>query len=97
GDITYYIPDGGKGACGWNIQNSDMQVALASGMMGEQSNGNPWCNKRIKILHDGIIHSTIIGDKCMGCEGESIDLTPALWAVVAPDVDGRAHNVEWWV
>jgi len=97
GDITYYNPAGGYGACGWTIQDSDPIVALAHGMMGEQSNGNPWCNKKIKILHDGATYSATIGDKCMGCEGESIDLTAGLWAIVAPDVDGRAHNVEWWV
>jgi hypothetical protein len=97
GDITYYNPAGGYGSCGWTIQDSDPVVALAHGMMGEQSNGNPWCGKKISILHDGVTHTATIGDKCGGCEGESIDLTAGLWAIVAPDVDGRAHNVEWWV
>lgn len=97
GDITYYNPAGGYGACGWTIQDSDMQVALAHEMMGAQSNGNPWCGKKITILHDGQTHTATIGDKCGGCDGESIDLTAGLWAIVAPDVDGRAHNVEWWV
>ncbi|OCL01346.1 hypothetical protein AOQ84DRAFT_306864, partial [Glonium stellatum] len=97
GDITYYNPAGGYGSCGWTIQDSDPVVALAYGMMGTQSNGNPWCGTKITILHDGQTHSATIGDKCMGCEGESIDLTAGLWAIVAPDVDGRAHNVDWWV
>jgi len=97
GDITYYDPAGGYGACGWTIQDSDPTVALAYGMMGEQSNGNPWCGKKISILHDGVTHTATIGDKCMGCQGQSIDLTSGLWAIVAPDVNGRAHNVDWWV
>jgi len=97
GDITYYNPAGGYGSCGWTIQDSDPAVALAHGMMGEQSNGNPWCGKKISILHDGVTHNATISDKCGGCGGESIDLTAGLWAIVAPDVDGRAHNVEWWV
>jgi len=97
GDITYYNPAGGYGACGWTIQDSDPTVALAHGMMGDQSNGNPWCGKKITILHDGATHTATVGDKCEGCDGESIDLTAGLWAIVAPDVDGRAHNVEWWV
>jgi len=97
GDITYYNPAGGYGACGWTIQDSDPTVALAHGIMGDQSNGNSWCGKKITILHNGATHTATVGDKCMGCDGESIDLTAGLWAIVAPDVDGRAHNVEWWV
>ena len=97
GDITYYNPGGAYGACGWTIQDSDPTVALAHGMMGDQSNGNPWCGKKITILHDGKTHNATLGDKCMGCLGESIDLTVGLWAIVAPDVDGRAHDVAWWV
>jgi len=97
GDITYYNPAGGYGACGWTIQDSDPTVALAHGMMGDQSNGNPWCGKKITISFNGATHTATVGDKCMGCDGESIDLTAGLWAIVAPDVDGRAHNVEWWV
>jgi len=97
GDITYYNPGGAYGSCGWTIQDSDLVVALAHGMMGDQSNGNPWCGKKITILHDGATHNAIVADKCMGCDGESIDLTVGLWAIVAPDVDGRAHNIEWWV
>lgn len=97
GDITYYNPAGGYGACGWTIQDSDPTVALAHGMMGDQSNGNPWCGKKITISFNGETHSATVGDKCMGCDGESIDLTVGLWAIVAPNVDGRAHNVQWWV
>lgn len=99
GDITYYNPAGGYGSCGWTIQDSDPTVALAHGMMGDQSNGNgnPWCGKKITILHNGATHTATVGDTCMGCNGESIDLTAGLWANVAPDVDGRAHNVKWWV
>lgn len=97
GDITYYNPAGGYGSCGWTIQDSDPVVALAHVMMGEQSNGNPWCGKKIKILHNGKTFDASIGDKCGGCEGQSIDLTQGLWEIVAPDVDGRGHDVEWWV
>jgi len=97
GDVTYYNPAGGYGACGWTIQDSDLQVALAHGMMGEQSNGNPWCGKKIAISHNGQEYEATIGDKCGGCDGESIDLTQGLWDSGFTDIDGRGHNIEWRV
>lgn len=96
GDVTHY--DGGLGACGWNVNTaSDMQIALPHGMMGTQSNGNPYCGKSltIKTSSGGTVQATV-GDKCMGCEGNSIDLTDALFAAVVPNGDGRVSGIEWW-
>lgn len=96
GDVTHY--DGGLGACGWNVDTaSEMQIALPHGMMGTQSNGNPYCGRSlsIKSANGGTVSATV-GDKCMGCEGNSIDLTDALFAAVVPNGDGRVSNIEWW-
>ena len=96
GDVTYY--EGGLGACGWNVNTaSDMSIALPHGLMGTQSNGNPYCGRSLSIkATDGSIVSATVGDKCMGCEGDSIDLTDALFKKVAPNGDGRVKNIEWW-
>jgi hypothetical protein len=96
GDVTHY--DGGLGACGWNVNTaSDMQIALPYGLMGTLSNSNPYCGKSLSIkATDGSIVQATVGDKCMGCEGQSIDLTDALFEAVAPNGDGRVHGVQWW-
>jgi hypothetical protein len=96
GDVTHY--DGGLGACGWNVDtNSDLSIALPHGLMGTQSNGNPYCGRSLSIkASDGSIVSATVGDKCMGCEGQSIDLTDALFKAVVPNGDGRVSGIQWW-
>ncbi|ETN43068.1 uncharacterized protein HMPREF1541_02226 [Cyphellophora europaea CBS 101466] len=96
GDVTHY--DGGLGACGWNVDTaSDMAIALPHGLMGTQSNGNPYCGRSLSIkASDGSVVKATVGDKCMGCEGQSIDLTDKLFAAVVPNGDGRVSGVEWW-
>lgn len=95
GDATHW--DGGLGACGWTVNTgSDMQIALPVGLMGSQSNGNPYCGRSVTIKGSSGTVSATVGDKCMGCEGDSIDMTDALFAAAFPNGDGRVSNVEWW-
>lgn len=96
GDVTHW--DGGVGACGWAVDTDrDMQVALPHAMMGTQSNGNPYCGRSLTIRSpSGQKISATVGDKCMGCESRSIDLTDALFQAVVPFGDGRVSNIQWW-
>lgn len=74
-----------------------MQIALPHGMMGTQSNGNPFCGRSLSIIAaDGSTVQATVGDKCMGCEGDSIDLTDALFKAVRPNGDGRVSGVKWY-
>jgi len=95
GELTYYAP--GLGACGWTNSDSEDIVALAAGMMGEQSNGNPWCGKMITITYNGVSHTAKIVDKCPGCSGASLDLSSTLFAKFAPLGDGRLYDATWSV
>lgn len=97
GDITHY--DGGLGACGWNVNtNSDMQIALPVGLMGAQSNGNPYCGQSVTIKNPntGATVQATVGDKCMGCSGDSIDLTNVLFTAIGGGCDGRCSGFQWW-
>lgn len=97
GDITHY--DGGLGACGWNVNTAtDFQIALPVGLMGAQSNGNPYCGKSLTIKNPttGQTVQATVGDKCMGCTGNSIDLTDALFAAIGNGCDGRCSGFQWW-
>lgn len=96
GDATHW--DGGLGACGWNVDTAtDMQIALPVGLMGSQSNGNPYCGRSVTIKSpSGGTVSATVGDKCMGCTGDSIDMTDALFAAALPGGDGRVSGVQWW-
>ncbi|KAI4190487.1 MAG: hypothetical protein L6R41_000792 [Letrouitia leprolyta] len=94
GDITFY--DTGLGACGWTNDGTTEKVfALAHGMMGEQSNGNPFCGRQAEISLDGKTATGKLVDKCGGCEGQSIDLSHALFQELASESLGRISDVKW--
>ncbi|KAI4256225.1 MAG: hypothetical protein LQ352_002182 [Teloschistes flavicans] len=94
GDITFY--DTGLGACGWtNDGTSEKVFALAHGMMGAQSNGNPFCGRQAEITLNGKTAVGKLVDKCGGCEGQSIDLSHALFDELAPEAKGRISGVSW--
>jgi hypothetical protein len=64
--MTYY--DAGLGSCGdTNNGDSEYVVALAHGLMGLQSNGNPNCGRTITVRYKGKTTKAVAKDKCMGC------------------------------
>ncbi|PBP16202.1 riboflavin aldehyde-forming enzyme [Diplocarpon rosae] len=82
GDITYY--EAGLGACGTTNDGSvEKVVALPHGMMGTQSNGNPYCGMTVTIMLGSKTTQATVVDKCMGCKGNSIDLSNAAFGVLA--------------
>ena len=94
GEITFY--DTGLGACGTTDDGRNENVfALAHGMMGTQSNGNPFCGRRAEVTLDG---KTVVGklvDKCMGCTGQDIDLSHKMFQALADEGRGRVSGVSW--
>jgi len=78
GDLTYYTA--ALGACGYETDGyTELGIALPFGFMGTASNSNAYCNMTLEVTYgDTTVTATVI-DKCMGCTGESIDLTQALY------------------
>lgn len=85
-DITIYDNSGGYGACGTELHDTDMIVALAQDawgtstydvMTGEAT--NPWCGQKIQIEYNGNSIQATIMDLCPGCGGHDIDLSLAAW------------------
>ncbi|QSZ33183.1 hypothetical protein DSL72_002769 [Monilinia vaccinii-corymbosi] len=90
GDMTYYTA--GLGACGITTDGSNFAgVALPVGLMGSLSNSNPYCGKTItiKCTSTGKTTQATVIDKCMGCEGDSIDLTNFAFDKLADEAVGR--------
>jgi hypothetical protein len=74
GDMTYYTL--GMGSCGEDdtgLDNKTPIVAISHIVMGEKSNGNPYCGKTITISYGGKTLVATIKDKCMGCAANDID------------------------
>ena len=96
GDITHY--EVGLGSCGWTNNDSDWVVAMPHAMMNNPANpnDNPLCGKFITLAYAGKTHRAWIVDTCEGCDGQSLDLSPSLFAAVAPSGNGRVQSVDWW-
>ncbi|KAI9867166.1 MAG: hypothetical protein M1813_009444 [Trichoglossum hirsutum] len=94
GDMTFY--DAGLGSCGVeNDGSTENVVALPHDLMGEQSNGNPYCGKTITIEYKGKKTTAVVKDKCMGCTGKSIDLSRKAFNELA-DPDAGRVPCNWW-
>ena len=98
GDVTYYDPAGGYSACGTMPAAGSFTVSMPVGMMGPLSNTNPYCGRSVTVRNPttGVTVVATVQDKCMGCVGRSIDLTPGLFNAVASGVNGRGHGFTWW-
>ncbi|KAI1464592.1 RlpA-like double-psi beta-barrel-protein domain-containing protein-containing protein [Daldinia caldariorum] len=95
GDMTYYTP--GLGACGKHNSASDHIVALSPAQYGHDANPNKArvCGRVIHIRHAGRTASATVVDKCMACASGSIDVSPAVFRLLAPLDQGRVKGVEW--
>ncbi|KAI0841349.1 RlpA-like double-psi beta-barrel-protein domain-containing protein-containing protein [Hypoxylon sp. FL0890] len=70
GDMTWYYP--GLGACGGLNGDSDAVVAMPLSQDGN-------CGKTIKISYNGKTATAQVVDKCPGCAGDNIDVSPGIF------------------
>jgi hypothetical protein len=93
--MTYY--EAGLGACGiYSNGDSDAVIALPVGMMGSQSNGNPYCGRTVKIVNgDATVTATVV-DKCMGCVGNSIDLSNNAFLALGEQLSVGRKVISWY-
>lgn len=96
GDLTFFTV--GLGACGFDDTGKDYAeniVALSHLLMGTQSNGNPYCGRRITVSYGGKTAQAVVRDKCMGCAADNIDGSEKLFTEFQPLGTGR-FGVQWW-
>lgn len=96
GVLTYY--DLGMGACGFDDSGADMSeyiVALSHVTMGEQSNGNPLCDKKVNVSANGKTITATVRDKCMGCKAGEIDGSRKVIMELFGTTDGGRVPVTW--
>ncbi|KAF2973096.1 hypothetical protein GQX73_g678 [Xylaria multiplex] len=86
GDMTYYNP--GLGFCGQTNGDNDEVVALSPGDVSGK------CGKTIRIHKDGKTATAKVVDKCPGCAGGSIDVSPVVFDKLANRDQGRV-KVTW--
>jgi len=97
GDLTFYDPVMESwGACGWHNDGlKEKVIALPVGLMGAQSNGNPFCGRNVTIMHNGKSTTAMVVDKCMGCKGRDIDISRCAFDDLADQGVGRT-TATWY-
>ncbi|KAL0572118.1 hypothetical protein V5O48_009845 [Marasmius crinis-equi] len=99
GDVTFYAP--GLGSCGISSGPTELVAAVAAGTFdtfpgaGPNPNLNPICGKRARVTANGKSVDVKIVDRCPGCTGGSIDLSPTAFEILAPQSVGRVTGATW--
>lgn len=103
GDITIYDNVGGFGACGTQLYDTDMVVALAAATWGQSTYDvmtgeatNPWCGQKITVEYKGNQIEATIMDLCPGCAGQDIDLSLAAWKKLTGLDEKTRLQADWW-
>ena len=93
--MTYY--EAGLGACGITSNgDNEAVIALPVDLMGSQSNGNPFCGRRVKIINGDVSITAVVVDKCMYCSGYSIDLSNKAFLGLGEPLSVGRKAIEWY-
>jgi len=103
GDLTIYDNNGGFGACGTALHDTDMIVALSIATFGASTYDvmtgaatNKWCGQKITLDYNGNQVEATIMDVCPGCTGEDIDASLAVWTKLTGLTEKTRKQVDWW-
>jgi hypothetical protein len=107
GDITFYSPGPGFGACGYQNTSSEAICAVShiiwdAASTSANSNNNPLCAKMIRITRfdatSGANHSVDVEvvDRCGDCAAVDLDLSLAMFTSLADESLGRT-TASWAV
>ncbi|PFH48285.1 hypothetical protein AMATHDRAFT_5954 [Amanita thiersii Skay4041] len=99
GDMTYYDPSIGTGACGKVYSTQDMVAAIPVSIFNYANapanpNNNAFCGQQARITVGDKSAVVNIVDKCPGCGGEGIDVSPKAFEMFASLGVGRL-KVTW--
>ena len=99
GKMTWW--QGGLGACGDQVgTDSENAIALPYEYMGEESNTNDFCGKKVVVTNpdSGTTVTGTIKDKCMSCFNRHIDLTKTMFDAVSDGQgDGVLTDFTWYI
>ncbi|PKY01923.1 hypothetical protein P168DRAFT_298625 [Aspergillus campestris IBT 28561] len=96
GQVTYYdtaTDPSAPSSCGWtNDGESEAVLALPVGLMKDSD-----CGRMVTVKYGGVTKQGKVVDKCMGCDSSSIDLSKHFFGELAEMLEGRLHDVEWFM
>lgn len=108
GDLTYYSPGPGYGACGYENTESEAICAVSHLVWDKVStstnpNHNPLCGKMIRITRfhaaenrNNSVDVKVV-DRCTGCKPTDIDLSISQFEILADEAQGRVVGTWAWL
>jgi hypothetical protein len=108
GDLTYYSPGPGYGACGYENTDQDSICAVSHFLWDAVStssnpNNNPLCGKMIRITRFNPTKGSnssvdvMIVDRCTGCKETDLDLSIKMFTTLAEEAQGRVVGSWAWL
>lgn len=108
GDLTYYSPGPGYGACGFENTSKDSICAVSHFLWDAVStssnpNNNPLCGKKIRITrYDATVggnrsQDVEVVDRCVGCQATDLDLSLSVFDSLAEEAQGRVVGSWGWL
>ncbi|RDL40806.1 uncharacterized protein BP5553_00785 [Venustampulla echinocandica] len=108
GDLTYYSPGPGYGACGYENTETEAICAVSHLVWDAVStstnpNLNPLCGKKIRITRyfpevggNRSVDVQVV-DRCVGCLDTDLDLSIAMFTTLAEEGQGRVVGSWAWL
>ncbi|KAJ7023976.1 hypothetical protein C8F04DRAFT_1270776 [Mycena alexandri] len=76
-----FVPQGGRGACGSGIENTDFAATIQSNLFANGSH----CGESVTVTAvNGNSVTVTVQDLCTGCRDNSIELTPSAFVLLEP-------------
>lgn len=108
GELTYYSPGPGYGACGFENTSNDPICAVShlvfdAMAVDSNPNHNPLCGKKIRITRfdakQGRNNSVDVEvvDRCTGCKENDVDLSIKMFETLADEDQGRVTGSWAWL
>jgi len=108
GDLTYYSPGPGYGACGYENTSTDAICAVShiiwdAASTSSNPNNNPLCGKHIRITrYDPTVGGNRsvdveVVDRCVGCLATDLDLSLSMFDSLAEEAQGRVVGSWAWL
>ncbi|KAJ7035285.1 hypothetical protein C8F04DRAFT_955246, partial [Mycena alexandri] len=86
---TFFSPGGQFGVCGFAIQNTDLVAALSP----EKFANGAHCGTVFTVESTGVSVAVEVGDECVTCSGNELDLTPSAFERLAPLTHPIKQNI----
>lgn len=84
GECTFYLPNGGYGACGRPLQNTEMIAALSF-----EDHAKIGCGKCLRVYGPKGSVVVEVQDKCAGCKSGDVDLSHSAFLLINDESVGR--------